>query len=206
VPADGSAAPRRILESAYTQFPNSWSPDGRYLGFTEIHPETNWDLWVLARGDRTPQPFLKTPFSEGWMEFSPNGRWVAYTSNESGRWEVYVRPFPGPGGKVQISSEGGTEAVWSRNGRELFYRNRARMMAVAVSMEPTFSAAKPRLLFEGRYEMGVVSGMINYDVSRDGERFLMLKSSGAAEPPLDVVLNWFSELSRRAPSGKIAGK
>jgi Tol biopolymer transport system component len=151
MPADGSAPPQRMLESAYPQFANSWTPDGRYLGFTEIHPETNWDLWVLQRGERTPQPFLRTPFSEGWMEFSPNGRFVAYTSNESGRWEVYVRPFPGPGGKVQISSEGGVEAVWSRNGRELFYRNRARMMAVAVTLDPTFSAAKPRLLFEERY-------------------------------------------------------
>jgi hypothetical protein len=141
------------------------------------------------------------------MEFSPNGRWVAYTSNESGRWEVYVRPFPGPGGKVQISSEGGTEAVWSRSGRELFYRNGVRMMAVAVTQDPTFSAAKPRLLFEGRYEMGPVPGMTNYDVSRDGERFLMLKTpQGAAAPPLDVVLNWFGDVSRRAPSGKIAGK
>jgi Tol biopolymer transport system component len=203
VPADGSAPPQRLLQSAYPQFANSWSPDGRHLGFTEIHPETNWDLWVLPRGERTPQPFLRTPFSEGWMEFSPNGRWVAYTSNESGRWEVYVRPFPGPGGKVQISSEGGTEALWSRNGRELFYRNRARMMAVDVTLDPTFSAAKPRLLFEARYEMGTVEGMTNYDVSRDGERFLMLKNAqGAAGPPLDVVLNWFSELSRRAPAGK----
>ena len=203
MPGDSSTPPERLFDSPYTQFPSSWSPDGRYLGFTEIHPETSWDLWVLPRGDRKPQPFLRTPFNEGWMEFSPNGRWVAYSADESGRFEVYVRPFPGPGGKEQISTEGGTEAVWSRTGRELFYRNRDKMMAVAVTTEPTFSAAKPRLLFEGRYEMGPVPGMVNYHVSRDGERLLMVKGRPASvSPGLDIVQNWFSDLSRRAPGGK----
>lgn len=202
MPADGSGPPERLFTSQYTQFPSSWSPDGRYLGFMEIHPATGWDLWVLPRDDRSkPQPFLQTRFDEGWLEFSPDSRWVAYTANDSGRWEVYVRPFPGPGGKVQISSEGGTEAVWGRTGQELFYRNRDKMMTVAVTMEPTFSAAKPRLLFEGRYEMGPVPGMVNYDVARDGQRFLMLKSQHASSPAqLDVVLDWFSEVTRRAPS------
>jgi serine/threonine-protein kinase len=135
------------------------------------------------------------------MEFSPDGGWVAYTSDESGRWEVYVRPFPGPGGRTQISSDGGTEAVWSRSGGELFYRNGDKMMAVAVTMKPTFDANKPHLLFAGRYEMGPVAGMVNYDVSRDGQRFVMLASQAASVPPrVDVVSEWFGELKRRAPS------
>jgi len=199
MPADSSAPPDRLFESPYTQFPTAWTPDGRSLAYTEIHPDTAWDLWVLPRGaGGAPQPFLRTPFHEGWMEFSPNGRWVTYAADESGRYEVYVRPFPGPGGKVQISSDGGTEAVWSRNGRELFYRNRDKMMAVAVTLEPTFSAGKPRLLFEGRYDVGPVAGMVNFDVSRDGERFLMVKSNQPSAPPsLDVVTNWFDEVARK---------
>lgn len=125
---------------------------------------------------------------------------MAYTADESGRFEIYVRPFPGPGARVPISSDGGTEAVWGRNGRELFYRNRDKMMAVAVKTEPTFSAEKPHVLFEARYEMGPVSGMVNYDVSRDGQRFLMLKSRPSAPGHLDVVLDWFGDLTRRVPS------
>ena len=191
MPADGSGVAERLYTSPYSQFPSAWSPDGRHLAVTEIHPATGWDLWVLPRDDRgKPQPFLQSPFSEGWMEFSPDGRWVAYTADESGRFEVYVRPFPGPGGRIPISIDGGTEAVWGRNGRELFYRNRDKMMAVAVRTEPAFSAEKPRLLFEGRYEMGAVSGMVNYDVSRDGQRFLMLKSRSSAAVHLDVVLDY----------------
>lgn len=203
MPADGSGAPERLHASQFVQFPSSWSPDGKYLGVMEIHPVTGWDLWVLPRNDRTkPQPFLQTSFNEGWLEFSPDGGWVAYTADDSGRWEVYVRPFPGPGGKVQISSEGGTEAVWNRAGGELFYRNRDKMMAVTVTTTPTFTAEKPRLLFEGRYEMGPVQGMVNYDVARDGRRFLMLAPQGASTPArLDVMTNWFSELQRRAGSG-----
>lgn len=204
MPADSSAAPERLLESQYTQFPSSWSPDGQYLAYMEINPATAWDMWVLPRAKPgAPQPFLRTSFQEGWMEFSPDGRWVAYTSDESGRFEVYVRPFPGPGGKVQISSDGGTEAVWAPNGRELFYRNRDQMMAVAVAMDPTFSAAKPRLLFEGRYDMGPVPGMTNYDVSRDGEHFLMLRGqTGSTLSHVDVVLDWFGDVARKAPAGQ----
>jgi hypothetical protein len=201
MPADGSGVPERLYTSPYSQFPSAWSPDGRHLGFMEIHPTTGWDLWVLPRDDRgKPQPFLQSPYSEGWMEFSPDGRWAAYSGDESGRFEIYVRPFPGPGGKIQISSDGGTEALWGRNGRELFYRNHDKMMAVSVGMEPAFTADKPRMLFEGRYDLGAVNGMVNYDVSRDGQRFLMLKSERSLAPAqLDVVLDWFGDLARRVP-------
>lgn len=199
--ADGSAAPERLYSSPSTQFPSSWSPDGKYLGVMEIHPANGWDLWVLARdGQAKPQPFLQTRFNEGWLEFSPDGGWVAYTSDESGRWEIYVRPFPGPGGKVQISSDGGTEVMWSRGSAELFYRDGDKMMAVTVRTGAKFAADRPRLLFQGAYEMGPVAGMVNYDVSRDGRRFLMLVSEGKSAPPrVDVLIDWFSELQRRAP-------
>ncbi|MCH8269243.1 MAG: PD40 domain-containing protein [Acidobacteria bacterium] len=108
-------------------------------------------------GERKPQPFLQTQFSEGPAVFSPDGRWLAYVSDESGRFEIYVQPFPGPGGKWQISTGGGTEPVWSPSGQELYYRNSDQMMAVDISTQPTFTVGKPRLLFRGRYERSSVS-------------------------------------------------
>jgi serine/threonine-protein kinase len=129
---------------------------------------------------------------------------LAYVSNESGRNEVYVQPNPGPGVKWQISTEGGTEAVWKPNGRELFYRSGDKMMAVDVTTKPSFSAGKPRMLFEGQYQpnQGAVA---NYDVSPDGQRFLMLKPVAQAQAgptQINVVLNWFEELKQKVPAGK----
>ena len=122
-------------------------------------PPPEYDIWVLRLGDhsrgsgqvRKPQPFLRTPFNEEAPRFSPDGHWLAYISDESGRYEIYVQPYPGPGGKWQISTEGGTEPVWNRNGRELFYRSGDKMMAVDIATQPSFAAGKPRMLFEGPY-------------------------------------------------------
>ena len=135
---------------------------------------------------------------------SPDGGWLAYQSDESGRGEIYVRPFPGPGGKWLISTEGGTQPVWARNGRELFYRNGDKMMAAAVETEPVFAAVKPKLLFEGHYETGIYPSLPNYDVSPDGRRFLMIKSSEqeTAATQINVVLNWLEDLKRRVPTAK----
>ncbi|HYV30534.1 MAG TPA: protein kinase, partial [Candidatus Binatia bacterium] len=176
--ADGGGSAERLTTSDNPQFPGSWSPDGQVLAFSEVDPTTGYDIWVLRlEGDRKPQPFLHTPSNESAPTFSPDGRWLAYQSDESGREEIYVRPFPSPGGKWLISTEGGTQPVWARNGRELFYRNGDKMMAAAVETKPTFAAAKPKLLFEGHYETGIYPSLPNYDVSPDGRRFLMIKSS-----------------------------
>ena len=116
------------------------------------HPVTASDVWALpADGDRKPRAVVTTPFSESSPRLSPDGRWLAYTSNEPGRAEVFVQPFAGPGGRSQISTDGGSEPVWSRDGRELFYLNGDRMMAVEITTAPAFRAGAPRLLFEGRY-------------------------------------------------------
>lgn len=124
-------------------------------------------------------------------------------SDESGRPEVYVQAFPGPGGKWLISTEGGTEPVWNRNGRELFYRSGNRMMAVDVELQPTFTVGKPRMLFQGEYFASVFpfTGTA-YDVSADGQRFLMVKQTEqtAAAVQMNVVVNWFEELKRRVPT------
>ena len=126
---------------------------------------------------------------------------MAYVSNESGQFQVYLRRYPGPDSRWQVSTDGGTSPLWNRTGKELFYRNGNKMMAVSVSTTPDVTLAAPRLLFEQRYSYGSTIALTNYDVSADGQRFLMVKSeSGAAH--LTVVLNWFSELSRLAPANR----
>ena len=153
-------------------------------------------------GERQSRPFLQTQFSEAAAVFSPDGNWLAYVSNESGQNEIYVQPFPGPGGKRQISTGGGTEPAWPRNGRELFYRNDNQMMAVEVTTTPTFSAGNPKLLFEGNFQMGAAA-RASYDVTADGTRFLMIQESGLGSEAdqINVVLNWFEELKERVPTG-----
>ena len=201
----------RLNSSEYIQTPHSWSADGRLLAFIEVNPNTGVDIWVQRMGDPSvgsgqatkSQPFLRTPFSEGAARFSPDGRWLAYISDESGRYEIYVQPYPGPGQKWQISTDGGTEPVWNPKGRELFYRSGDKMMVVDISTQPSFTAGKPRVLFERHYQPTTTTPP-NYDVSADGQRFLMLKpvqEEHAAPTQINVVLNWFEELKRRVPTG-----
>ncbi len=200
---DGSGGLERLTSSDVVQTPNSWSPDGKLLAFNEITP-AGIDIGVLRLADRKVQPFLQTPVNESAPRFSPDGRWMAYVSDESGRYEVYVQPYPGPGGKWQISAEGGTEPVWNPNGRELFFRSGDKMMAVDIATQPGFAAGKTRMLFEGQYQPTPVT-FPNYDVSPDGQRFLMLKpveQTQAAPTQINVVLNWFEELKQKAPVEK----
>jgi eukaryotic-like serine/threonine-protein kinase len=202
--ADGSGGLERLTSSVYANVPMSWSPDGQLLAFLEVNPTTGLDIWVLRMSDRKAQPFLRTSFNESAPRFSPDGRWLAYISDESGRFEIYVQPYPGPGGKWQISTEGGREPAWNPNGRELFYRSGDKMMAVDIITQPGFAAGKPRVLFEGPY-LPTPLTTPNYDVSPDGQRFLMLKpveQAQAAPTQINVVLNWFEELKQKVPTGK----
>jgi eukaryotic-like serine/threonine-protein kinase len=161
--ADGSGGLERLTTSEYSNNPSSWSPDGQLLAFTEINPATGNDIWVLRMGDRKAQLFLRTPFNEVVPQFSPDGHWLAYISDGTGRYEIYVQPYPGPGGKWQISTEGGTEPAWNRNGRELFYRSGDKMMAVDIATQPSFTVGKPRMLFAGPY-VPTATALPNYDV------------------------------------------
>jgi serine/threonine-protein kinase len=202
--ADGGGGLEQLTTNEYTHVPTSWSADGQLMAFFEVNPNTGYDIWVLRLTEHKAQPFLRTPFNESVPRFSPDGRWLAYISDESGRYEIYVQPYPGPGGKFQISTEGGTEPAWNPNGRELFYRNREKMMAVEITTQPSFSASRPRVLFEGKYELSPATSP-NYDVSPDGQRFLMLKPNeqeASALTQINVVLNWSEELKRRVPTGK----
>jgi Tol biopolymer transport system component len=203
--ADGSGGLER-LTNGNVNVPFSWSPDGNLLTFAEFPRGKAQEIWVLNVGDRQTRPFLETGVYLDAAQFSPNGHWLAYLSAESGRAEIYVQPYPGPGGKWQISTDGGTEPQWNRNGRELFYRNGDKMMAVDISTQPSFAAGKPRQLFEGRYAMSTENaGRANYDISPDGQRFLMIKpveQQQAGPTQINVVLNWTEELKRLVPTGK----
>ena len=198
-PADGSGTEERLATSQYNQSPTSWSSDGKTLAFYQIDPKTGRDIWILAmEGNRKARPLLATPFEETGAVFSPDNRWLAYVSNESGRYEVYVRPVSGSGEKWQVSTEGGMEPLWAPSGRELFYRNGTKVMAVDVATGSAFTAGKPRLLFEGHFRLQGAGVRTEYDVTSDGQRFLMIQESGSQSAPrqLEVVMEWFSELKR----------
>jgi serine/threonine-protein kinase len=168
------------------------------LVFNEQHPVTGWDIWVLPmNGD--PQPLIVTPAVELGPRFSPDGRWLAYFSDESGRNEVYVRPFPDVNEmRWTISTVGGWSPVWSRDGQELFYMNGAAVMAVPVEAHgETFVAGTPRLLFEGPFD---TTQDQNFDVSPDGTWFVMVEADPDTTPSrFHVVQNWFEELKRLVP-------
>jgi serine/threonine-protein kinase len=207
-PADGSGPEERLTTSPYVQRASSWSPDGKVLVYNERSPsEEAWDLWLFNLEDEPSQrPFLETPFREPFGAVSPDGRFLAYISNESGRLEIYVRPFPGPrGGKWKISTEGGVQPVWARSGREIFYRNGDKMMAAAIETEPEFRAGKPTLLFEGKFHRPEFA-FPQYDVALDGQRFVMIQDVESAPTQIHIFQNWFSELKKRVPAGGNVGR
>jgi Tol biopolymer transport system component len=193
--SDGTGEARRLAARDNTQWPLSWSPDGQFLALTDIGP-AGPDIWVLSRDGGDPEPFVATSASENAAAFSSDGHWIAYQSDESGQPEIYVQPFPGPGTRVLVSNHGGKAPLWSSNGRELFYRQGTAVMAVEVRTEPTFSAGKPVMLFDGPYQADG-TGHPNYDVSPDGQRFLMSRHEGRALNQIHVILNLMEELKGR---------
>jgi Tol biopolymer transport system component len=197
--ASGSGNEELLLSTPQNKSASDWSTDGRFLLFRSIDPVTSHDLWALPLdGDRQPFPVVRTNFIEAFGQFSPDGKWVAYQSNESGRPEVYAQPFPGPGPKVQISTNGGAQMRWRRDGREMFYMTLdSRMMAVPI--RPTANgeglvAGEPLPLFTTRVGdiVALQSGYnLSYVISPDGRRFLM--NTVVEEPaaaPITVILNW----------------
>jgi serine/threonine-protein kinase len=205
--ADRSGTPVRLDPKNIKQNPVSFSPDGRFLTFDQKDAETGDDAWILPIAGGEALPIARTKASEGSAKFSPDGRWVAYSSAESGKPEIYVQPFPGLGPKIQISNNGGTDPVWRRMGGEIYYREGNKMMVVSLDTRgPKLGQSAPRMLFEGAYyqgtgascEMGGTSAA-NYDVSPDGQRFLMIRDNGKSGfgNRAVVVLNWAEELKAR---------
>ena len=199
--ADGAETPEILMaDSTHLLTPVSITPDGAALAFEQSDDYVTYDIYILALdGDRQPRPFIvSTEFREMSPVFSPDGRWLAYVSDETGQEEVYVQPYPEADRKWLISNGGGREPLWSRDGRELFFRNGMAMMAVPVQLQPDFTAGTPEILFEGRYGYEPISAHPTYDVSLDGKRFLMVKTVGNPQWPkqLHLVLNWFEELRR----------
>ncbi len=197
---EGNAAPEKITDAQHRQYASSFSPDGKFLAYTEYHPQTGGDIWVvrLDVSPRRPEPFLRTPFQEGMPVFSPDGRWIAYQSNESGKTQIHVAQFPGGGIKQQVSIEGGTQPTWAPGGKQLFFLNGSRLMAVDVNTQSGWSVGKPRMLFEHKFTVPSLEARRAYDVFPDGKRFLFVERAAQREVrELSVVLNWFEELKRK---------
>jgi len=191
--ASGAGAEDRVLESAGAIQPEAWSRDGRFVVFAAAHPNTKMDIWVWPRfGKQDPFPILQTPYDEGQSQLSPDGRFLAYTSNVSGRFEVYVQTFPDPTSRWQVSTEGGADPRWRADGRELFYIAADRSMtAVDVQTHPGFHRGVARALFDAKVDDLWEDTRNHYDVSADGDRFLLVMPvQDPRTTPFDVVVNW----------------
>jgi Tol biopolymer transport system component len=197
---DGTGEAERLTSDSY-RVPTSISSDGTTVIFRQLGRRSTWDIGMVRLAEEAePILLLETDFNERTGKLSPDDRWLAYVSDETGRDEIYVTSFPDLERRWQISSEGGTEPLWARNGGELFYRNDDNMMAVSFSTDPDFSPGRPSLLFVGRYKRDAGIRSNNYDISRDGERFLMIREDLSTPPRIHVILNWFQELERVVPA------
>jgi eukaryotic-like serine/threonine-protein kinase len=196
--AEGSGAGQTIAQTADTDYPGTLAPDGETLVFMRSTQETSFDIEMLSLRDPTKRrPLLKTAAYESGARLSPDGHWLVYVSNESGQNDVYLRPFPTLERRWTVSTQGGTQPVWNPNGKEIFYRSGDKMMSVDVTTIPDVRLSTPRMLFEQRYAYGAGITIPNYEVMRDGQRFVMVKDEAGAGR-LNVVLNWSSELSKLA--------
>jgi serine/threonine protein kinase/Tol biopolymer transport system component len=204
--ADGSGKPERLSTSDYEQIPSSWAPATNMIAFLQRPQIGSYGIWVLPmEGERKPRLFLESRFTLTHPEFSPDGRWIAYVSNESGSREVYVQPYPGPGEKIRISTAGGTEPIWNANGRELLYRPRTdHIFSTPIRSLSPFLAGTPRLLFElkaGEYDS--TSPVRSWSAAADSQRFLLSRFIASTDKPVSVmhvVLNWAEELKRLVPA------
>ncbi len=190
--ASGAGQEELLLKSDVPVTSYDWSSDGRFISYMRYDPQTNADIWVLPlEGDRHPIPFLQTPFREVKGRFSPDGRWIAYQSNETGVFETYVQPFPASGGKWQVSTQSGSTPLWRGDGNELFYHSDdGKQMAVEVKGGKTFAPGLPKVLFDLRAIRWVVG--TNYSVAKDGQRFLFVTRPALPTADLHfvVVVNW----------------
>jgi serine/threonine protein kinase/Tol biopolymer transport system component len=195
--ADGGGREESVLSTSNDKFPNSISPDGKTLVFTTTNNVADADLWTAPLASpQEAKPFLATQFYEGDGAFSPDGRWIAYDSRESGRDEIYVRDFPAGGNRFQVSTDGGFEPVWAKNGKELFYRSGKKLIAVPVKLGADFVPGPPKVLVQGDFALGAETS--GYDVSPDGQRFYFIQEEKKSGQPakVNIILNWPEEIKR----------
>jgi len=193
---DGSRATETIAEGASSGSPQSWSARGNLLVYTVIGPRTRSDIWVRAMdGSSPPAPFIATDFDETDPTISPDGKWIAYVSNETGSPEVFIRPYPDTGTASQVSTDGGTSPLWSRDGRELFFTSGTKMMSVPIETKPALRIGTPVRLFDGGFN---VAQPRDFDISPDGRRFVVVRHSGgdSGKQEMRIVLNWLEEMKR----------
>jgi Tol biopolymer transport system component len=191
VPSSGNAEAERILESKSNKLPTSWSADGHNIAFHSPSKGGDWDIWVLQVSSGSALPFVQTRFDEREAHFSPDSRWIAYASNETGRSEVYVQSFPPSDFKMRVSAEGGREPRWRGDGKELFYLAAdGFVMSVPVNTGRAFEAGVPSPLFDTPWDSWNLANTFMYDVASDGQRFLFAGIGDNAEPAITVILNW----------------
>jgi Tol biopolymer transport system component len=198
-PANGTGQEELLFPIGINNCPLDWSRDGKFVVYQSFGGATGSDLWLLPmQGDHKPVPYLQTPFNEGAAQFSPDGRWMAYASNESGQAQVYVQAIPASGAKWQISTSGGGQPRWRRDGKELFYISADRkLMAVSVKGDTAFETGAPQPLFELDPIYPPFLGVFVYQPAANGQKFLILANvSGAVTPPITVVLNWQAGLKK----------
>jgi eukaryotic-like serine/threonine-protein kinase len=194
-PSNNSGVDQLLFKSNNLKAPNDWSPDGQTILYNDFDPKTNSDLWVLPLGG-DPKPVMQTPFGETNGRFSPDGKWIAYESNESGPGQIYVQGYPS-GGKIQVSTAGGFQPRWRGDGKELFYLGPdKKLMAVEIKIEANgIQAGAPKALFDLR--VSNLPGPPYYDVTRDGQRFLVSVAGEETTPtPMTVVMNWNAALKK----------
>ncbi len=195
-PADGTGSEGPLFPFDGNAWANDWSSDGRWVIYsTPSSGNIGNDLWAVpmtSESEGKPVPYIVAPGLQQQAQFSPDGRFVAYASDQSGTWEIYVQPFPNASdGKWLVSSGGGAEPRWSRDGKELFYFSGQTLMVVPISMRPTFSSGSPAALFAAPVQAGYTSDSHRWQLAPDSKRFLLLANAGTDQaPPLDVVVNW----------------
>ena len=194
--ADGEGRSTLLPNTVPGDSPNSFSSDGATLVMLRIAPETGGDIYATPAEGGELKPLLVTKAYEGGAQVSPDGKWLTYGSNESGRMEVFLRPLGGPDRKWPVSSEGGLQAVWSRDGRQIFYRSGERVLAVDVTTMPEVRLGAPRVLFDKRYAFGRTLTIANYSLTGDGHEFLMVQEEAGGRY-LNLVLDWLPGLGRQ---------